>query len=175
MLRLDLNGLIDANAENFVPAVTMVEGAPRAHTSATVGQFLVLGATKDPMTEYDFNTPRVQWSAIGDPTDWRLRTEEGQETGNLPGAQTFSNLHGVISIAASERNMIVFGSNAIVLGTLIGAIVRFQVRYHLAKHRHRWTVCSDDVRKGCLLPVSGWVQNARRGGDGDAHRQECHR
>ena len=126
MLRLDLNGLIDSNAENFVPAVTMVEGAPRAHTSATVGQFLVLGATKDPMTEYDFNTPRVQWSAIGDPTDWRLRTEEGQETGNLPGAQTFSNLHGVISIAASERNMIVFGSNAIVLGTLIGRSFAFR-------------------------------------------------
>ena len=119
LLRIDLTDVQGDNLQGLNPLAVPVAGSPRAHILTAVDRFLVTGYNSR-ADEPGFNAGRIQWSAINNPLDWRLRTEEGTTTGMLSGDQYFQELQEVVAIGAQERNMVVFGRNAISLGTFIG-------------------------------------------------------
>ncbi len=107
------------NPSDSPTASSFIVGAtPQALTIATVRDFVVVGGIIN-------DRYSIQWSAIGDPTDWPVPNTDDARS-KQAGKQSFPTKFGwVTGIAGNDFYMYVFQTDGITKGTYVGGDVVF--------------------------------------------------
>lgn len=112
-----------ANASSFTALSTSGE-APYAYRVGVVGQFVVLGQTRQTSTaKYNFD---VRWSAIDAPRNWPTPNSQ-TAIATQSGQQFLHQVDGnVVGIGSNDQHGVIFQEDAITRMTYVGPPVVFQ-------------------------------------------------